>query len=94
VVNLLELRKYAIDQRSEIRFGDRHGHECVVNEKGQLRIPGEDKDFRIEDALEAAEMFEITGSGQAQRLTREALTRAITEAYGKKGMERGAGEDE
>ncbi|HWQ32354.1 MAG TPA: hypothetical protein VNQ79_05685 [Blastocatellia bacterium] len=93
-MTLLELRKYAIEHRSEIRFTDRLGHECLVSEKGQVRIPGEDKDFHVEEALEAAEGFEIISGGQAHRLSREAMAGVITQASGIQKAEAAAGEDE
>ncbi|HEX2489604.1 MAG TPA: hypothetical protein VHR27_09380, partial [Blastocatellia bacterium] len=63
-MNLLELRKYAIDRRVEIRFGDASaGRECLINNKGQAQIPGERKDFRIEEAFDAAEVFVVVGAG-------------------------------
>jgi hypothetical protein len=92
-MHLLELKKYAIDHRIEIKFGDhRTNHECVINSKGLVKIPGEDKDFRVEDLLEAAETFEIVGSSGAQRYNREAMTRIIAEASAGKGA--GAHEEE
>jgi hypothetical protein len=79
-MNLLELRKYAIRRRVEIRFGDPlAAQECMISEKGQVKIPGEEKDFRVEDALNAAEKFVIGAGGNAQRLTREAMARALDE---------------
>jgi hypothetical protein len=85
-MDLLELKKYAIEHRVEIRFGDhRTNHECVINSKGLVKIPGEDKDFRVEDVLEAADAFEIVSNGSAQRYNREAMTRIIAEASAGKG---------
>lgn len=85
-MNLLELRKYAIDRRVEIRFGDASaGRECLINNRGQAQIPGERKDFRIEEAFAAAEKFEVVGVGGARHLTREAMAKEIDEAWEKKG---------
>jgi hypothetical protein len=80
-MNLLELRKYAIRRRVEIRFGaPQTAHECLISEKGQVKIPGEGKDIRIEEAFDAAETFVIGGSGgNAQRLSREAMASALDE---------------
>jgi hypothetical protein len=84
-MNLLELRKFAIDRRVEIRFGDSMtARECLIDSKGQARIPGETKDFRIEEAFDAAEMFQIGGDGGTQTLTREAMEKAVAEAIGRK----------
>jgi hypothetical protein len=94
-MNLLELRKYAIDRRVEIRFGDSGaGLECLINKKGQAQIPGERKDFRVEEAFDAAEKFTIISAGGAQYLTREAMARAIDEAWEKKGAGQHTEEEE
>ncbi|HEU0180534.1 MAG TPA: hypothetical protein VFV58_40360 [Blastocatellia bacterium] len=94
-MNLLELRKYAIDHRVEIRFGDASaGRECLINNKGQAQIPGEMKDFRVEEAFEAAEKFEIVSAGGARHLTREAMAREIAESWEKKGGGQHAEEEE
>jgi hypothetical protein len=85
-MNLLELRKYAIDRRVEIRFGDASaGRECLINNKGQAQIPGEMKDFRVEEAFSAAEKFIIISAAGARTLTREAMAKEIDEAWEKKG---------
>jgi len=85
-MNLLELRKYAIDRRVEIRFGDASaGRECLINNKGQAQIPGEMKDFRVEEAFSAAEKFTIISAAGARQLSREAMAREIDEAWEKKG---------
>jgi hypothetical protein len=92
-MHLLDLKKYAIDHRIEIKFGDHQtNHECVINSKGLVKIPGEDKDFRVEDLLEAAEAFELVSNGSAQRYNREAMARIIAEASAGKGA--GAHEEE
>ena len=85
-MNLLELRKFAIDRRVEIRFGDASaGRECLINNKGQAQIPGERKDFRIEEAFDAAEVFVVVSAGGERNLTREAMAKEIDEAWEKKG---------
>jgi hypothetical protein len=85
-MNLLELRKYAIDRRVEIKFGNPLAAQvCLINNKGQVKIPGEDKDFRIEEVLDASEEFIIIVNGSTQHLTREAMARTITQSPGKKG---------
>ena len=94
-MNLLELRKFAIDRRVEIRFGDASaGRECLMNNKGQAQIPGERKDFRIEEAFDAAEVFVVVGAGGARHLTREAMAKEIDEAWEKKGAEHTVEEEE
>lgn len=94
-MNLLELRKYAIDRRVEIRFGDfSAGQECLINNKGQAQIPCERKDFRVEEAFDAAEKFVIVGGGSARHLTREAMAKEIDEAWAKKGGSQPVEEEE
>jgi hypothetical protein len=94
-MNLLELRKYAIDRRVEIRFGDASaGRECLIDNKGQARIPGEMKDFRVEEAFEAAENFVIVVEGVARHLTREAMASELDKAWEKKGAGQPAEEEE
>ncbi len=79
-LNLLELRKYAIDHRVEIKFGDpQTAHDCLIKKNGQVSIPGEDKDFRIEGVLDAADLFMIIGEGGAKQLTRDAMLKTISE---------------
>jgi len=83
-MTLLELRKYAIDRRVEIRFGDSPSErECLIDKKGQARIPGEKKDFRIEEAFDASDQFLITCDGETQTLTRETMAKAVAEALGR-----------
>jgi hypothetical protein len=80
-IHLLELKKYAIEHRVEIRFGaPQTGHECLINSRGLVKIPGEDRDLRVEEVLEAAEAFEIVSDGSAQRYNRDAMARMIAEA--------------
>jgi hypothetical protein len=94
-MNLLELRKYAIDRRVEIRFGDSEsGLECLINKKGQAQIPGERKDFRVEEAFDAAEKFMIISAAGARHLTRDAMAREIDEAWEKKGTGHSVDEEE
>jgi hypothetical protein len=94
-MNLLELRKYAIDRRVEIRFGDSGaGLECLINNRGHAQIPGERKDFRVEEAFDAAEKFMIVSAGGARHLTRDAMAKEIAESWEKKGAGQHAEEEE
>ncbi|MBO0860298.1 MAG: hypothetical protein J2P21_17850 [Chloracidobacterium sp.] len=94
-MNLLELRKYAIDRRVEIRFGDSSaGLECLINKKGQAQIPGERKDFRVEEAFDAADKFMIIGAVGARDLTRDAMAKELDEAWEKKGAGQHSEEEE
>ncbi|MCI0337551.1 MAG: hypothetical protein L0226_08245 [Acidobacteria bacterium] len=94
-MKLVELKKYAIDHRVDIKFGDpQTAHECLINNRGLVKIPGDDKDFRVEEALDAAEVFEIIGNGNTQNLTREAMARIIAEASERKKPGASAEEEE
>jgi hypothetical protein len=94
-MNLLELRKYAIDRRVEIRFGDSGaGLECLINNRGHAQIPGERKDFRVEEAFDAAEKFMIISATGARHLSRDAMAKEIDEAWEKKGAAQHAEEEE
>ena len=88
-MDLQELKRYAIEHRVEIRFG-----EFLINSRGLVKIPGENKDFRVEDVLSAAEKFEVIGNGNAQQYSRDAMSRIITEAYAGKGSGAGSHTDE
>jgi hypothetical protein len=79
-MDLQELKRYAIEHRVEIRFG-----ELLINSKGLVKIPGENKDFRVEDVLSVAEKFEVIENGNAQQYSRDAMSRIIAEAYSGKG---------
>jgi ribosomal silencing factor RsfS len=94
-MTLLELRKYAIDHRVEIRFGDSGAsRECLINNKGQAQIPGERKDLRVEEAFDAADKFVIISAEGARHLTREAMAKEIDEAWEKKGAGQHTEEEE
>ena len=71
-LTLMELRRYAIENRLAIRFGE--GSEiCIMNDRGQLRLEDVNQDIRIERVLESAERFEIVRGEQS----RETLTGRI-----------------
>jgi hypothetical protein len=94
-LNLLELRKYAIDHRVEIKFSDpQTAHECLIKKNGQVSIPGEDKDFRIEGVLDAAEMFVIIEDGGAKKFTREAMFKTVGDTSKGKAPTASAEEEE
>ena len=93
-LKLMDLRRYAIDTRAEIRFGDpESGHECLINIRGQVKIPAEDRDFRVEDVLKAARSFEVIGQGKSQRFARDEMASAIGEAFKERGIAASSKED-
>jgi len=93
-LKLIDLRRYAIDNRAEIKFGDTEsGHECLINIRGQVKIPAEGRDFRVEDVLEAARSFEVIGQGKTQHLSRNEMASAIGEAFKERGIAASSKED-
>ncbi len=84
-LKLQDLRRYAIENRVEIKFADSESRECLISNKGQVKIPGDDKDLRIEEALAAASTFEVIGAGKPQRFSREAMAAAIDAAFKLRG---------
>jgi hypothetical protein len=72
----MELRRYAIENRLTIRFGE-GGQICIMNDKGQLRLEDVNQDVRAEQVLEAAERFEIVRGDQSEPLSREAFATRI-----------------
>jgi len=80
-MNLQQLKKYAIDHRVEIKFRAPHSsHECLINNKGLVKIPGDDKDFRVEGVLEASKTFVILKGESTRDLTREEMEKVINES--------------
>jgi hypothetical protein len=58
----------------------------MINPLGQVKILSDDKDMRIEEALAAAENFELVESGKSTRFTREAMAEAVSEAFKRRGF--------
>jgi hypothetical protein len=85
-LNLMDLKRYAIDRRIEIKFdGGAPDQHCLINANGHAKIPGENKDGRIEDWLAAAQSFEIIGPGKPSQLTREEMAKTLADAFSKRG---------
>lgn len=94
-LKLLELRRYAIDNRCEIRFGDSNtGREGSINDRGQLKIPGDDKNFRIEEVLSSAERFEVVVGGKSAHLNRSEMAEAVAETFKSRGFAASVKEEE
>jgi len=92
-LNLLELRRYAIDNRIELKFSD-SGNEAVINDKGLVKISGDDKTARVEDILTGAQSFDVIRHGKPQRMSREALAEAVSEAFKERGFAAAHSHDE
>ena len=94
-LKLLELRRYAIDNRVEIRFIDPNtGRQCSINDRGQVKIPGDDREFRIEDVLSSAERFEVVEGGKSLQLNRNEMAEAVAETFKSRGFAASVKEEE
>jgi hypothetical protein len=81
-IKLQDLRRYAVERRTQITaFDSSSGRRLVINSLGQVRIPDDDKDFRIEPVIEAADRFEIGVSDKTPRLNRETLARELKQHF-------------
>ena len=90
-----DLRRYAIDNRAEIKMTDRNsGRVVVINTRGQARIPGDEKDFLVDDVIAAADSFEVTGENKPEQFNRERLIAAIGEHFKARGFARAVHEEE
>jgi hypothetical protein len=93
-IKLQDLRRYAIERRTEIAVLDSvSGRRCVINILGQVKIPGDDKDFNIEPVIESADQFEIKTGEKVQRLSRDNLAGDLT-TYFSKGAKHGSDDEE
>lgn len=82
-----DLRRYAIDTRTEIKMTDSGSARVVViNTRGQARIPGDEKDFRVDDVITAADSFEVTGESKPELFNRERMVAAINGHFKARGF--------
>ena len=82
-----DLRRYAIDTRTEIKMTDRGSARVVViNTRGQARIPGDEKDFRVDDVIAAADTFELTGESKPESFDRERMIAMISGHFKARGF--------
>jgi hypothetical protein len=84
-LKLQDLRKYAIDNRTEITVWEA-GRRCVINVLGQVRIPDDDREFRIDDVVAAADRFEMTIGGKMKRFSRDEIASEIADAFKRRGF--------
>lgn len=72
-----DLRRFAIQTRTEITYRVRHGGQvCVVNTNGLIKIPGLSglPPYNIEEVLAAADQFELQrGPEKPRTLNREEM---------------------
>lgn len=81
-ITLMNLRRYAIDNRVEIRFVEPDSNcVCLISDKGLVKVPAHPQDIRIEDVIAAADSFEVVRQDKPQRLTRTRMAEAINEAF-------------
>ena len=85
-IRVLDLRKFAADQQTEITFKDtRTGHACKVNKQGRIEIfsKGNPMLFTIEDVIQVADEFLLEDSGQknAQVLSRAQMAKLLEPTY-------------
>jgi hypothetical protein len=83
-IKLLELKRYAIDNRVEIRFSD-SGHQFAISDKGLAKVLSEDKAARVEDVLSSAQGFDVIRQGKPARMSRDDMARTISEAHKGRG---------
>jgi hypothetical protein len=95
VIKLADMRRYAIDRRSEIAVIDSvSGHRCVINARGQASIPSKDRSFKIEELIDAADCFEMISTGKTQMLTRAQIAVAMSDHFKSRGFSGVAKEEE
>jgi hypothetical protein len=92
-INLLELKRYAIDNRVEVKFGD-SDNQFAINDKGLAKVLSEDKTVRVESILSAATSFEVAGKGKTQHMSRDEMARAINNSLKGRGVAAVEHEDE
>jgi len=95
-----ELRRYAIDNRVEVQMTDRgSGRVVVINTRGQAKIPGDDRDFRVDEVISAADNFvvkgvEVKGANKPESFTREQMATALTQHFRMRGFAGASPEEE
>jgi len=86
-IALNDMRRYAIDRRTEITIIDsQSGRRCSINARGQVSIPDEDRSFKIEEVIDAADGFELTLAGKPQTLSRDQIAATISDHLKSRGF--------
>ncbi|MGH9762187.1 MAG: hypothetical protein ACREDR_12985 [Blastocatellia bacterium] len=88
-IKLQELRRYAIEERTEITVIDSAtGNRCQVNSLGQVKIADEDrgKGILIEQVFGAADTFEVRNEGKPRRITAAEMERAVGDLFKSRGV--------
>lgn len=95
MIKLTDIRRYAIDRRTEITVTDSlSGRLCLINVRGQALIPGRDRSFKIEEVIEAADSFEMILAGKTQVLTRAGIEAAMSDYFKSRGFSAVSKEEE
>ena len=95
-----DLRRYAIDNRVEVRMTDRgSGRVVVINTRGQAQIPDEARDFRVDDVITVADNFEVRsvevkGANKPALFTREQMAAAMNQHFKSRGFSGAVHEEE
>lgn len=97
-MTLLELRRYAIRNRTRIRFTAPPAGDCTVNEHGLVQIPSlrAVPDFNVEALLASVEQFlldPLQPGSKHQKLSREQLQALLADASRSSGSAPAAHED-
>jgi hypothetical protein len=83
----MNLRRYAIDNRVEIKFAEPGSAcECIISEKGLVKIPSHPENIRAENIVAAAQSFEIIAQDKPQKFTRTRMVETINEAFKKRSF--------
>jgi hypothetical protein len=86
-LTLMNLKRYAIDNRVEIRFAEPGSNSvCIISNTGLVKIPAHTENIRIEDVLATAQSFEIVAKDKPQKLTRARMGETITETFKKRNF--------
>ncbi len=94
-ISLTDIRRYAIDRRTQITAIDSlSGYRCLINVRGQASILGKDRSFKIEEVIEAADSFEVASAGKPQVLTRAQIATAIRDHFKSRGFSAVSKEEE
>ena len=95
-----DLRRYAIDNRVEVQLTDGgSGRVVVINTRGQAKIPGDARDFRVDDVIAVADRFEVKsvevkGANKPESFTREQMGAALNQHFRSRGFAGAAPEEE
>jgi hypothetical protein len=86
-LSVIDLRRFAIDRRVEIKVTDSKSQRVVlINTRGQIKIPDEDREFRIEEVFESADSFAIAGDAKPQSFNRAQMATAVQEHLMSRGF--------